>query len=54
MKLAEIYSNVSHAQTYNTVAIELYLSIKGRENIDKIRGKRDMLDKEIGYTRGRY
>ena len=39
LKLAEIYPNVSHARTYNRVAIELYLSPKGRENIDKTRGK---------------
>ena len=39
VKLAEIYPNVSHARTYNRVVIELYLSPKGSENIDKTRGK---------------
>ena len=54
LKLAEIYPHVSHARAYNRVAIELYLSPKGRENINKPLGERDMLGKEVGYVRGRY
>ena len=40
MKLAEIYLNVSHARTYNKVAIELYLFPNEREKSIKPRGKR--------------
>lgn len=39
VELAKIYPNVSHTQTYNKIAIELYLYPKVRENINKTRGK---------------
>lgn len=51
-KLAEIYPNETHAQTYNIVDIELYLFPKETKNIDKTQGKRNRVRKSVMQWEG--